>query len=130
MTGRPVRLVLDTAAIAAFIDEAVAVGELIAEVYGEGGVTGLPVLCLAEATRTCCDQDRLALLANHHATVMLDLPANHWHDLATSVDEVVGRPDAASAVLVAVDHDCDVLTAVPGLYAGLGGGGPILPIEE
>jgi hypothetical protein len=48
--------------------------------------------------------------------------------LAASAD-IVGRLDSASAVLVAIEHDCDVLTANPRLYAGLDGD-IILPIEE
>ncbi|MEU1813251.1 hypothetical protein [Micromonospora aurantiaca (nom. illeg.)] len=127
---RPVRLVLDTSAIVAFTGGSVPVGELIAEVDDEKGLTGLPALCLAEASRLAVDEARLTLLVNHSATVLLDLPAEDWRSLGTSTYEVIGRADAASAVLAAVWHDCDVLTAVPALYAGLDEGGPILPIEE
>ncbi|MEU3455307.1 hypothetical protein ABZ671_17175 [Micromonospora sp. NPDC006766] len=128
--SRPVRLVLDTSAIVAFTSASIPVGELIAEVDDEEGLTGLPVLCLAEATRLAKDDARLALLVHHSATVLLDLPAEEWRSLATSMFEVIGRADAASAVLAAIWHDCHVLTAVPALYAGLDEGGPILPIEE
>jgi hypothetical protein len=41
---------------------------------------------------------------------------------------IVGRLDAASAALAAIDRDVDVLTASPGLYGGLAGGGPVIAI--
>jgi hypothetical protein len=126
---RPVHLVLDTTAIVAFAAGSIPVGELIAEIDDENGVAGLPVLCLAEASRFAADSDRLTLLANHHATVLLSVPAGDWRALAITTDEIIGRVDAASAVLAAYNHDCEVLTATPRLYAGLDGD-MILPIEE
>lgn len=50
-----------------------------------------------------------------------------WRALAITHD-TVGRLDAASAVLIAIDLGCDVLTSQPGLYAGLAGGGPIISL--
>jgi hypothetical protein len=64
------------------------------------------VLCPVDATRAVADPDRLALLVRHRAATY----------------EIVGRLDAASAALVAIVQDIDVLTAQPGLYAGLSGG--------
>lgn len=125
---RPIQLVLDTSAIAAFTAGSIAVGELIAEIDDERGSTGLPVLCVAEASRQAADSDRLQLLVNHHATALVGVSGEDWRALATSV-EIVGRVDAATAVLVAIEHDCHVLTATPRLYAGLDGQ-MILPIEE
>ncbi len=87
------------------------------------------MLCLAEASRCAADTDRLTLLVTHHATVLLDVHAEGWRALSTSTYEIVGRMDAASAVLAAVEFDCDVVTATPRLYAGLDGD-TILPIED
>lgn len=126
--GRPVQLVLDTSAIAAFTAGSIAVGELIAEIDDEGGATGLPVVCVAEASRHAADGDRLHLLVNHHATVLLGVNSADWRALAASLD-IVGQTDSATAVLAGIEHDCDVMTARPRLYAGLDGD-MILPIEE
>ncbi|MGC4808638.1 hypothetical protein [Micromonospora sp. DT233] len=126
MNDRPVRIVLDTSAILAFCHESIHVGEVIAEVADEECLVGLPVLCLAEAYRAA-DQDRLELLENHPAVVVLTIDPFSWRALAVTC-ETVGRADAASALLAAVDAGGYVLTAQPGLYAGLAGGGPIIPI--
>lgn len=128
-TYRPVQLVLDTSAIVAFAAGSIAVGELIAEIDDEEGSTGLPALCLAEANQCAVDADRLNLLVSHHATVLLDLHAADWRALSMSAHEILGRADAATAVLAAVEFDCDVVTTTPRLYAGLDGD-MILPIED
>ncbi|XTZ13863.1 hypothetical protein ACQSSU_20415 [Micromonospora echinospora] len=123
-----VRVVLDASAIVAFTRQSIDVGEVIAEVADEPGcVFGLPVLCLAEANRAVADQDRLDILVNHPAALVITPDPEAWRALAVTY-ETVGRLDAASAVLAAIDLGCDVLTGQPGLYAGLAGGGPIIPI--
>jgi hypothetical protein len=43
---------------------------------------------------------------------------------------LVGRLDAAEALLAALDFDGDVLTAEPGLYASLGDDPPVIAIPE
>jgi hypothetical protein len=82
-------------------------------------------------------EETQGLLAGREGLVVLAevcvAPADHvkpgdWRALAASVD-IVGQADSATAVLAAIDHDCDVLTARPRLYAGLDGD-MILPIEE
>jgi len=60
--------------------------------------------------------------------LIADKPAD-WRALAATYD-IVGRADAASAALAAIDNDCDVLTRQSGLYAGLEAGGLVIPIEE
>lgn len=58
---------------------------------------------------------------------MLAPAAASWRALAAA-QQMVGRVDAASAVLDAIDADCAILTAQPALYAGLeGGDGRIIP---
>lgn len=125
MSDRPVRVILDTSAIVAFTRGSIDVGEVIAEVADEGAAVGLPILCLVEAARAVADADRLDLLASHGAVVILSPWPTNWKPLAVTVD-LVGRLDAASAVLEAYDLDCAVLTCQPGLYAGLADGGPII----
>ena len=62
------RLYLDTSAILAYTRGSIHVGEPMAEVDTDGGVVGLPALCLAEASWMVDDPDRLALLSDHRAT--------------------------------------------------------------
>lgn len=125
--GRAVRIVLDASAILAFTRNSIHVGETLAEVDDGGAVAGLPILCLAEASWAVEDLERLYLLVDHPATSVLVPARVDWQGLAATL-EVTGRLDAASAVLAAIDADCDVLTAQPGLYGGLAGGGPVIVI--
>ena len=125
MSDQPVTVVLDTSAIVAFTRGSIDVGEVIAEVHDEQAVAGLPVLCLVEANNAVADSDRLELLVNHPATAVLAPDPADWQALA-AVYDTVGRLDAASAVLAAIDLGCQVLTNRPGLYAGLEGGGPVI----
>jgi hypothetical protein len=117
---RPVHLILDASAIVAFVRESIHVGEVVAEVDAEDAAVGLPVLCLARARTMVEDVDRLNLLVDHGAAVVLPDP-DDWQALAATLD-LVGRWDAAAAALLALDSGLAVLTATPGLYAGLGGG--------
>jgi hypothetical protein len=127
VSGRPIRVLLDASAIVAFTRGSIDVGETIAEVNDEHAAAGLPILCIVEATRAVADTDRLDLLVAHPATAVLVPRPGDWQALAATY-ETVGRLDAASAVLAAIDLDCLVLTGQPGLYGGLAGGGPIIPI--
>jgi ABC-type Fe2+-enterobactin transport system substrate-binding protein len=124
---RPVRVLLDASAIIAFTRGSIDVGETIAEVNDESAAAGLPILCLVEATRAVSDVDQLDLLVAHPATAVLVPQPHNWQALAVTY-ETVGRLDAASAVLAAIDLDCLVLTGQSGLYGGLAGGGPIISI--
>ncbi|WP_431977588.1 hypothetical protein [Micromonospora haikouensis] len=125
MSDRPIRIVLDASAILAFCRESIHVGEVIAEITDEECYFGVPVTCLAEASSAAADSDRLDLLVNHPAAVVLDVNPSNWRALAV-VYATVGRLDAAAALLAAVDNNGYVLTGQPGLYAGLAGGGPII----
>jgi hypothetical protein len=127
VSDRPVKVILDASAIVAFTRGSVDVGEVIAEVNDEYTAAGLPILCLVEATRAVADGDHLELLVNHPATAVLTPKPEDWQALAAIYD-TVGRLDAASAVLAAIDLDCQVLTGQPGLYGGLAGGGPVIPL--
>jgi len=127
MSDRPVRILLDASAIIAFTWESIDVGEIIAEVDDEYAAVGLPMLCLVEASRAVADKDRLTLLVHHRASVVLGDDPGDWRALAAMYD-IVGRLDAASAAVAAVDGDVSILTAQPGLYGGLANGGPVIPI--
>jgi hypothetical protein len=85
------------------------------------------MLCLVEVSRAVVDKDRLTLLVHHRASIVLGNDPGDWPALAAMYD-IVGRLDAASAAVVAVDWDVSILTAQPGLYGGLAGGGPVIPI--
>jgi hypothetical protein len=122
--GRPIRIVLDTSAILACTRGSIDVGEPLAEIADDGGAAGLPALCLAEARWMVDDPHHLGVLVEHQATTLVPAPED-WRALAATND-IVGRLDAASAVLSALDEGCCVLSARPGSYGGLAGGGPII----
>jgi hypothetical protein len=127
VSGRPVHVLLDASAIIAFTRRSIDVGEVIGEVDAEQAAVGLPVLCLVEANRAVTDTDLLDYLVAHPATAVTPVAPDSWRALAAAYD-TVGRLDAASAVLAAIDGDRPILTAQPALYAGLEGGGPIIAI--
>jgi hypothetical protein len=124
--ARPIRIILDTSAILRFVQGSVHVGEPIAEVESEGGVVGLPVLCLSEARGLAHDQATFDLLTRHPATTVVPA-ADEWDELASEY-EVVGRLDATVAVHEAIARRVALLTARPGLYGGMPDGGPVIAI--
>jgi hypothetical protein len=125
---RSIRVVLDASAIVAFTRESIHVGEVLAEIDDGRGAAAMPLQCLVEAIHAVADTERLDLLVKHRATVLIsDEPAD-WQVLAATYD-IVGRVDAASAALAAIDNECDVLTRHPGLYAGLNAGGLVIEVE-
>jgi hypothetical protein len=123
---RPMKLVLDTSAILAFTRGSIHVGEPISEVADEGGVSGLPTLCLAVAKWMVDDDDRLQVLAEHPDTVVVPAPEDPV--ALGAVETSVGNLDASSAVLTAIDQHAFIITARPGLYRGLIDSGPIVEI--
>ena len=130
MTDRPVQLVLDTSAILDYCRGSIPVGELLVEIDAAGGAVLLPLLCLVEAaTVSPADEHLLDVLVQHPATQVAAEEPDLWKVLAT-IRTIVGRVDAASAALMALDYDVDVATRTPGVYAGLNGGGFVLPLED
>ncbi|WP_240944485.1 hypothetical protein [Micromonospora thermarum] len=121
----PVRVVLDASAILAFTKGSTAVGGAIAQVAEEGHLFGLPVACLAEASRSVVDTARLDLLVDHPAAAVLTVDPLSWSALADTY-RTVGRLDLASALLAATSNACTILTAQPDQYAGLTGDEPIM----
>lgn len=126
--GRPIHLVLDSSAIVAYVLGSIHVGEPIAEVDDEHAAIGFPVLCVVEARSALGPLDRLKLLVNHRATELVE-PDGDWMKLSTAVD-ITGRQGPAAALRAAMHFDCDILTATPGLYAGMPGGGPVIAIAR
>lgn len=132
--SRPVRLVLDTSAIAAFVRGSIHVGEVLAEVADERAVALVPLACLVEAVhgqRFSVEEDaRLDLLVAHPAIEMLADDPPMWRALAYTYD-LVGSVDVASAALAAIEYSVSVLSRYPGRYAGVDGGGRlVLPLDE
>lgn len=123
---RPIRIVLDASAVVAYARGSIDVGETLAEVDDENAAAALPILCLVEASRAIASTEFLDLLVNHRATVLTAPEPSLWRALAT-VHQTVGRLDSASAALLATHQGLQVLTREPGLYAGLKGGGPVIP---
>ena len=122
MTDSPtVRLVLDTTAITAWCRESVAVGELLAEIRDEDGAAVIPLACLVEAAHSTglLEQQRLDLLVDHDATVLLEDDARDWKALAAT-RTVIGRADLASAAMLAMTCSVNVMTNDPRWYAELG----------
>jgi len=105
----PIRVILDTSAILAFAKGSIAVGNAIAAVAKEGGLFGLPVTCLAEASRSGVDPTWLDLLVNHPAAAVLTVDPLKWRALA-AICRRSGQLDTATALLAAADHDCAVLS--------------------
>ncbi len=125
MSDRPIRLVLDTSAVLAFAGESLHVGETISQVDENGAKFGLPIVCLAAAHKA--DGRMLQMLAAHEACELLTVDVHEWRQWGAMAD-VLGRVDAAAALLAASSHDCDVLTGEPDLYRVLGDDPPIVSI--
>ena len=129
-TDRPLRLVLDTSAIAAWTRGSISVGELLAEIDLEHGAIVVPLPCLIEAgAQTAADNELLDVLIGHPATVVLADEPDGWRMLV-GLRQILGSADLASAAWNALDTGLDVLTAHSRLYADLGGGSLAIQIED
>jgi hypothetical protein len=129
VSDRPLRVILDTSAILRYArggDAAIHVGEIVSEIDDEGCAVGLPTLCMTAAWRAGGDSlhEALVLLFNHDASRVV-APSTDWRALA-AIEDVVGRTDAAAAVLLAIDHGVALLSAEPDVYTGFD---PYLVIE-
>lgn len=126
---RPIRLVLDTSAVLAFVRQSVHVGEVLVEVDDNNAVAAIPLACLVEAVRDAVDQDQLALLAEHLSTVVFGAAVEDWRALG-ALCAITGGYAAATAALTAMDASCWILTARPELYEHIAAGGLVVPIED
>lgn len=123
---RPIHLVLDTSAVVAYATGSEHVGEPLTQVAENGAAFTVPLTVLAAAA-THVDRPWVDLLTKHPAFEPVETEWTRWSALAATLG-LVGRLDAAEALLVALDFDCDVLTAEPGLYASMGDDPPIITI--
>lgn len=126
---RPVRLVLDATAILSFVRQRFDVGEALAEVSDNDAMAALPLACLVEAAQHAVDEDRLHLIAEHPATVIVGADADDWQTLG-ALHKLTGAYQAASAALTAIDHECWVLTARPSLYEQVAGGELAIAVDD
>jgi hypothetical protein len=127
VSERPVRLVLDTSAILSYAKaETLHVGETITQVEENGAAFGVPIACLAMAGGA--DATLLHMLTTHPACELLTVEVEEWRQWAAMTD-VLGRLDAAAALVAASYFDCDVLTCDLGLYRVLGDDPPIVAFE-
>lgn len=123
----PIGLVLDASAILSYVRGRIHVGEVLIEVADNGTVAALPVGSLVAAWQVAIDRDRLSVLVDHSATEVVGDAAQDWRTLAV-LTELTGVVEAASAVLLANDYGCPVLSASPGLYGQVGGAGLVVAI--
>lgn len=129
MSYRPIHLVLDTSAVLDYTRGSDHVGELLVEVDAEQAAVGIPFLCLSEVYPYAADTARLSVLLTHPAVRIVSDEPWSWQAHA-AVRDLVGRPDAASAAMAAMNDRVWVLTRQPGLYAGIGGGDLTIEIPD
>jgi hypothetical protein len=125
VTNRPVHLVFDTSAIAAYATT-VDVGEMIGEVNANGAAFALPVSCLVEAAQILPD-DAVTWLASHEAAVVVGDNPDGWRALV-AMRHLLGGLDVAAALDAAERYDCDIYTTAPERYTKLGDEPPVLPL--
>jgi hypothetical protein len=128
---RTVRLVLDSTAISSWVRESIAVGELLAEVNDEYGAVIVPLPCLVESAHATAmlNRPRLDLLLAHEATVLVGDDPAEWVAL-TELRTLTGRADCASAALIALDYQVDVMTRDSRWYSSVAGGQFALQFED
>jgi hypothetical protein len=121
-----VHVVLDTSAVVAYAAGSEHVGEPLTQVAeNEGAFTATLTVLAAAAAQV--DRAWVDLLTKHPAFEPVDTDWTRWASLAATLG-LVGQLDAAEALLVALDCDCDILTAEPELYLALGDDPPIIMI--
>jgi hypothetical protein len=123
---KAVHLVLDTSAVIAYANGSEHVGEPLTQVAENGAFFAVPLTVLASAAAQI-DRAWVELLTKHPAFEPVEVSWSRWPALAAALG-LVGRVDAAEALLLALDFNCDVLTAAPNLYADLGDDPPIIEI--
>ena len=114
---RPFVAILDSSAIVDFTTDSIALGELLFEAGDDGGVVGLPALCMAQAVPRCKDRDLLDLLSVHRTSGLIQ-PSADWRATA-ALHDFVGHFDLTSAMLDAIDYDNFVITRNPTAYGEL-----------
>lgn len=123
---RPVHLVLDTSAVLAYASGNTSVGETVLEVGDNGAAFTVPLTVLATAAARC-DREWIDLLVTHPAFEPVTTDWSEWASLAAVVG-LTGRLDTAEALLTALHHEGEILTADPAAYRGLGDDPPLIVI--
>jgi hypothetical protein len=129
--AREVRLVLDATAIAAYARGSVAVGEILIEVDAEHGAVIIPLSCLIEAAHATAllQRDHLQMLIDHPATFLVADDPDEWVAL-TELRTLVDRADRASAALVSLEYQVDVMTRDARWYASVARGRRVLEFDD
>jgi hypothetical protein len=124
-------LVLDATAIAAWTRGSLAVGEILLELDEEHAAAIIPLSCLVEAAHATAMLERtlLDLLLNHQATFVVVDDADMWVEL-TELRALTERADRASAALIALDYEVDVMTRDARWYSQVAGGRFVLEFED
>jgi len=123
---RQIHLVLDTSAVIAYARSSEHVGETLTQVLENEAAFTAPATVLALAA-TRAELALVDLLTKHQAFQPVELEWTRWPALAASLG-LLRRPDAAEALLLALDFDCHVLSGEAELYAPLGDDPPIITI--
>ncbi|BAL87258.1 hypothetical protein AMIS_20380 [Actinoplanes missouriensis 431] len=128
---RDVCLVFDTTAVTSWVRGSLAVGETLAEIDDEGGAVLIPLWCLVQAgdQTGMVDRERLDLLLKHPATFLIVDDGEDWDSLV-ALQQMTGAHDRASAALMALHMDVDVMTSKPHWYASVKNGQKTLLIED
>ncbi|MGC4814448.1 hypothetical protein ACLQ29_28285 [Micromonospora sp. DT228] len=110
---RPVRLVLDRAALLAYVAGSVHVGEPLHEVIQDRNRFGVTAVTAAETLAIVSDpKERATLhrLLTLDACEVLSTEGHSWHELSYW-RTVTGRADLATTALAVLEHDASILTA-------------------
>ena len=123
----PVRLILDTSAVAAY--PSVHVREPIGEVYDSDASFGVPVAALPAAAAQVKDHDRVAALMREPGFVALELTVDRWRQIAATLELVGWDVAIAHVVIAAGEADCEILSRRPELYRALSDDDPpVIPL--
>jgi hypothetical protein len=123
---RPLHLVLDASAVEAYAAGSEHVGEPLTQVTENAATFTAPLTVLATAASRV-DPAWVELLTAHPAFTPVGTDWSRWPGLSASLS-LLGRIDAAEALLVALGAGCDVLTADPDLCRPLGEDPPAIAI--
>lgn len=125
----PVRLILDTSALLAYVAGSMDAAETLNQVVENGDLFGVTADTAAETLTHLTDahdRDILRRLLTSDSCRMLDVPGDDWQELA-HWRTATGSLDRATAVLAALTHRAWILTAEPKLYAD---GIPLIELPE
>jgi len=116
----PVRLILDTSALLAYVGLSVDAGEVLHEIMTDPGARfGVPPVVAARAMSVLWDDDdraRLRDLLDHESCASIELVSSDWMELAWW-DVVTGSDDRGACALASIRLAAPILSAEGHLYA-------------